>query len=237
LSELFIKEGLIKIEMPDTHVLHDATWKSEEEYMVDRLSTKARWHFRRNILDKRNLYDITVLTGIKNVDADRIATWRRLYKNVKDKSYNINTYELPEKYFTTILNHPNWEVVELRLKSQNAGKKEDQPMIAVGFCYKSSKNYSIMAVGMNYDYVLSHSCYRQSLYQSVVRANALKCDKLYLGMDASIEKRKFGVQVIKKSVFVQAADNFNMELIGTVYSHKQKITRQEDLKIVMKNAA
>jgi hypothetical protein len=37
-------------------------------------------------------------------------------------------------------------------------------------------------------------------------------------MDASIEKRKFGVNVIPKSVFVQAADNFNMELIGAVYN-------------------
>jgi len=121
--------------------------------------------------------------------------------------------------------HPGWEVIELRLKN------EDQTLVAVGFCYLSSKNnYSIMAVGMDYDYVLSHSCYRQSLYQSVARANQLKCDKLYLGMDASIEKRKFGADTIQKCVFVQASDNFNMELIGAVYAQQQKITRKEILK-------
>jgi 7-keto-8-aminopelargonate synthetase-like enzyme/predicted N-acyltransferase len=225
LSDFLIKEGLIKIEMPETHILQNLNWKDEEEYMMTRLSTKARWHFRRNILDKRQHYDIRVLSGNKTVSPEQINDWRRLYKNVKDKSLNINTYELPEKYFQQILKHPGWEVIELRLKN------EDQTLVAVGFCYLSSKNnYSIMAVGMDYDYVLSHSCYRQSLYQSVARANQLKCDKLYLGMDASIEKRKFGADTIQKCVFVQASDNFNMELIGAVYAQQQKITRKEILK-------
>ena len=206
LSEFLLKEGLIKVEMPDAHVLHNATWETEEEYMHERLSTKARWHFRRNIVDKRDYYDVTLLTGNKNADADRVATWRRLYKNVKDRSFNINTYELPEKYFTNILTDPNWEVIELRLKPEAGETAEEKPIVAVGFCYISSKNnYSIMAVGMDYNYVLSHSCYRQSLYQSVVRANQLRCGKLYLGMDASIEKRKFGVEVIQKSVYLQAS--------------------------------
>lgn len=238
LSEFFIKEGLIKIEMPDTHVLYNADWQSEEEYMIERLSTKARWHFRRNIQGKRDLYNITLLSGDKSVNAERVAEWRQLYRNVKDKSLNINTYELPEKYFTNIINHRNWEVIELRLKPEPGEKAEDKPLIAVGFCYISSRNnYSMMAVGMDYNYVLSHSCYRQSLYQSVARANELKCEKLFLGMDASVEKRKFGVKVIQKSVFVQASDNFNMEMIGSVYSHKQKITRQADLKSARKVAA
>jgi 7-keto-8-aminopelargonate synthetase-like enzyme len=238
LSEFFIKEGFIKVEMPDTHTLHRADWKSEEEYMMNRLSTKARWHFRRNILDKRDLYNITLLSGKKDVALNRIAEWQQLYRNVKDKSLNINTYELPEKYFTNIIDHPNWEVIELRLKPEAGEKAEDKPLVAVGFCYISSQNnYSIMAVGMDYNYVLSHSCYRQSLYQSVARANQLKCGMLYLGMDASIEKRKFGVEVTQKCVFVQAYDNFNMEMIGSTYNHNQKITRQDDLKLGAKVAA
>ncbi len=232
LSDFLIKEGLIKIEMPDAHVLENANWKTEEEYMMTRLSTKARWHFRRNIIDKREHYSIEVLTCNKYVKPGQVEEWRRLYKNVKDKSLNINTYELPEKYFDNIINNPNWEVIELRLKTQDA------PLIAVAFCYVSStNNYSIMAVGLDYSYVLSHSCYRQSLYQSVVRANELKCDKVYLGMDASVEKRKFGVRVVEKSIFIQASDNFNMEVIGAVYTQQQKITRNENLKSTTDKAA
>ncbi|GHN02185.1 hypothetical protein WSM22_36740 [Cytophagales bacterium WSM2-2] len=217
LKDLLISEGLIKVEMPDTHIVDNVkAWNSEEEYML-RLSTKSRWHFRRNIVDKRGYYDIRVLTGKKEVSEEQVKTWRNLYMNVKNKSYNINTYALPEKYFTKIIDDPNWEVIELRLKGE--GNTENGPIVAVGFCYVSSRNnYSIMAVGLDYEYVVSHGCYRQSLYQSVVRANALKCDKLYLGMDASVEKRKFGVAVVPKSVYLQANDNFNMELIGAVYN-------------------
>jgi hypothetical protein len=110
--------------------------------------------------------------------------------------------------------HPNWEIIELRLKSDNGSEGQ---LVSVGFCYKSPKNvYSMMAVGIDYDYVIEHGCYRQALYQSVVRANDLKCYKLYLGMDASIEKKRFGVKAIPKSVYVQSNDNFNMELIGTL---------------------
>jgi hypothetical protein len=36
-------------------------------------------------------------------------------------------------------------------------------------------------------------------------------------MDAAIEKRKFGVRVVPKTVYVQQGDNFTMELIGAVY--------------------
>jgi hypothetical protein len=229
LRDFLIKEGLVKMEMPEAHTLHHLNWKNEEEYMMTRLSTKARWHFRRNILDKKDLFNVTVLSGIKNADEKRISEWQQLYRNVKDKSFNINTYELPDRYFTNILSNVNWEVIELRLKPDES---KEELLVGVGFCYKSKNNYSIMAVGLNYDYVLSHGCYRQSLYQSVARANALKCDKLYLGMDASIEKQKFGVEMTQKSVFIQASDNFTMELIGAVYSQKEKITRQADLKAI-----
>lgn len=220
LKDFFIQEGLIKVEMPDTHVVRDVNaWHTEDQYM-QRLSTKSRWHFRRNIVDKRNLFNIKTFVGNKQVTDDQLKRWRKLYTNVKDKSLNINTYALPEKYFENILNHPNWEVIELSLKEPE--KIGADPIVAVGFCYRSSKNnYSIMAVGLDYDYVVSHGCYRQSLFQSVARANELKCKNLYLGMDAAIEKRKFGAEVIAKSVYVQANDNFNMELIGAVYNKVQ----------------
>ena len=217
MRDFLLSEGLIKMEMPDTHILMNSKWSNEKEYM-DTLKTKARWHFRRNIIDKKHLYKVNVITGgTKSVTNDQLASWQNLYLNVKQKSFNINTYALPQKYFTAILDHPNWEIIELRLDPQYNNNDEER-LISVAFCYKSTKNnYSIMAVGLDYKYLLSHECYRNGLYQAVYRTNLLNCDKLYLGMDAAIEKRKFGVQVIPKSVYVQAGDNFNMELIGAIY--------------------
>jgi len=211
MRDFLIKEGFIRVEMLDTHVLLDTTWKDEAEYM-QRLSTGNRWHFRRKILDKKPFFTISVVTDAGKVSEEQINTWYKLYTNVKQKSFNINTYELPLKNFINMVHHPNWEIIELRLKSDNTN---NNPIVSVGFSYKSSKNnYSMLAVGLDYDYVLSHGCYRQALYQSVVRANQLKCKKLYLGMDASIEKKRFGLKAIAKSVYIQANDNFNMELIG-----------------------
>ncbi|HLZ15674.1 MAG TPA: hypothetical protein VKQ08_01485, partial [Cyclobacteriaceae bacterium] len=115
------------------------------------------------------------------------------------------------------------EVIELRVKPDDAFAKDAEgTLVSVNFCYKSAKNnYSIYAVGLNYDYVVDHGCYRQGLYQSLLRANTLGCDKFYLGMDASVEKKRFGVTVFPVCAYVQANDNFNLELIGTTYSSRK----------------
>jgi 7-keto-8-aminopelargonate synthetase-like enzyme len=221
MNDFLIKEAFIRVDMPDTHVLLDTKWKDENEF-VESLSTGNRWHFRRKILDNKMFFNIHVLTGGKKADKAQKDAWYRLYTNVKNKSFNLNTYTLPVKYFDNIANHPNWEIIEMRLNSNDTkATQNDGTLASVGFCYKSSKNnYAMMAVGLNYDYVLSHGSYRQALYQSVARTYNLKCNKLYLGMDASIEKQRFGVKIIPKSVYVQADDNFNMELIGTIPDKK-----------------
>lgn len=218
LSNFLIKEGFIKVEMPDTHTLTNIKWEKEEEYLSS-FSSGSRWHFKKMILEKKKFFNVAVLSGEQKVEKGNIDTWYKLYENVKRKSFNINTYELPMKYFSNMKHHPRWEVIELRLKPEFDDRDEKNQVVSVGFCYKSSKNtYSFMAVGIDYNYVLSHGCYRQVMYQCVVRANELKCDKLYLGMDAAIEKKRFGVEVMQKSVYVQANDNFNMEFIGTVFN-------------------
>lgn len=217
MRDFLIKEGFIKVEMPETHILFDANkWQSETEYM-QYLSGSNRWHFRRKILDKKDFFNVKILTGNEK-SKEQVEEWYKLYSNVKGKSYNINTYELPIKYFLNIVDHPSWEVIQLRLRQDDISNEEG-PVVALGFCYRSAKNnYGIALVGLDYNYVVSHGCYRQTLYQSIVRANSLKCNKHYLGMDAAIEKQRFGVTVIPKSVYVQANDNFNMELIGAVYN-------------------
>jgi 7-keto-8-aminopelargonate synthetase-like enzyme len=220
MRDFLIKEGFIKVEMPDTHTLSDTRWEHESEYLA-RFSSGSRWHFRKMILDKKIFFNTKVLSHKEEKERGQPDLWYKLYCNVKNKAFNINTYTIPFKYFTNIIDHPNWEVIELRLKPDDMASLDSEgPLVSVNFCYRSSRNnYSLFAVGLDYDYVLSHGCYRQGLYQSVVRANQLKCHKLYLGMDASIEKKRFGVDVIPKSVYVQANDNFSMELIG-MYNKK-----------------
>lgn len=217
MRDFLITEGFIKVEMPDIHTIADLKWQDESEYLA-RFSSGSRWHFRKLILDKKDNFITTVLETKAEKEKADPADWFRLYSNVKNKSFNINTYTIPMKFFTNIINHPNWEVVALTLKSDDlASDNKAGRLVAVNFCYKSSRNnYSLYAVGLDYDYVVNHGCYRQGLYQSLIRAKELGCNKFYLGMDAAVEKKRFGVTVIPACAYVQTNDNYNMELIGVM---------------------
>ena len=150
------------------------------------------------------------------IDESEVKYWYELYMNVKRDSYNLNTFDIPYKLFKNLLFHPNWDIFELKLKSGEHSKP-----VAVVFCYMSSKkSFSPFMIGLDYRYVISHGCYRQGMFQSILRANRLKCKTIYLGMDASVEKQKFGSRIVKKSVFIQATDNFNMELMEAVFNKR-----------------
>ncbi len=213
LRDFFIAEGFFKFDMPDVHTITDMKWNSGSDYLA-RFSSKSRWHFKKLILEKEMNFTTRILTTEEEKRSGDVQHWFQLYKNVKDKSFYINTFTIPVKFFQQIVTHPKWEVIELRLKSGDGADSTELP-VAVNFCYRSGNNYSLYAVGLNYDYVVEQGAYRQGLYQTMMRAHQLNCDQLFLGMDAVVEKKRFGVSVFPVAAYVQASDNFNMELIGT----------------------
>jgi predicted N-acyltransferase len=223
MSSFLVKEGLVKVEMPDAHVIENANWDSVDSY-IGTLSVNARRNLKKTVLKTVDDYEVILrksalpeLDGESiraNVSLEEIEYWYQLYLNVKRDSYNLNTFTIPFKIFKNLVTSPNWDIFELKLKSV------DNPNpVAVVFCYlSSSKNYSPFMIGLDYDYVISHGCYRQGIFQSVLRASKLKCNRIYLGMDASVEKQKFGSVIVPKSVYVQMNDNYNMEFIESVYN-------------------
>jgi 7-keto-8-aminopelargonate synthetase-like enzyme len=222
INDFLIKEGFIKFEMPDMHTLENIKWNDVDEY-ISSFSSGSRWNFKKMILNKTDMFNVQVLDNKEVKEKGDLDHWYELYSNVKNKSFNINTYAIPKKFFTNIANHPNWEVIELRIKPEFSLNEGEEPLVSVNFCYKSiTNNYTLFAVGIDYDYVFDHGCYRQGMYQSVLRANVLNANKVYLGMDASVEKKRFGVKVLPKNAYIQANDNFNMELIGSVHNINQE---------------
>jgi len=208
MRDFLIKEGFIRVEMQDTHIIENLNWNTTEAY-IQQLSVNARRNLRKSVLANIDEHKISIP---KEVKQDEINYWYNLYINVKESSFNLNTFDLPKNIFNNMVSDLNWEIIELRLKSDNNTKP-----VAVVFCYKSAKkNYSPMIIGLDYDYVLSHGCYRQGVYQSILRANNLKYNKVYLGMDAPIEKQKFGAKNIRKSNYIQSNQNYNMELINLI---------------------
>lgn len=204
-SEFLIKEGFIKAKMPDTHIVDNLNWNTHEE-LLETLSYKSRKHVRKYMIKNEEYFDITITKAGEACPAT-IEKWYELYSNVKSKSFEINTFDLPRKLFNKIALHSNWETIDIKLKEGN------QPACFV-FCYKSSKNnYCPVIIGLDYAVNEKYSGYRQALYQLTTQAARRKYSRLLLGMDASVEKRKIGAKVTPKSIYIQAQDNFNMELI------------------------
>ena len=88
------------------------------------------------------------------------------------------------------------------------------------FCYKNSRSTFVpVFVGMDYTYAREFNVYRLLLYYTILRAKDLGYHRIDFGLTASFEKRKLGAIVIPKVCYVQAKDNFTMELIETMQNN------------------
>ncbi len=217
LRDFLIKEGFIRVDMPDTHVIEDLDWKTQEE-LLSKLSSKTRYYIRKQVIKPEVNFNINYYNKNLTIDEERIQRWYDLYLNVKKQSFNLNTFELPFKLFQNINSYNGWETIEICFNHDlNAKNKTDGKAVGMVFCYNSTTgNYCPMIIGMEYAFNSEYSIYRQALYQMIKKARGNNSKRIYIGMDASIEKQKFGAKKIPKSTYVQAEDNFNMELISLI---------------------
>jgi len=89
------------------------------------------------------------------------------------------------------------------------------------FCYKNMNHtYVPSFIGMDYNFTAEFQVYRQMLYQTIVRAKALGFSKIDFGLSASFEKKKVGAVITPKFAYIQAKDNFSMELMGVMQNAK-----------------
>ncbi|MCM8570302.1 bifunctional aminotransferase class I/II-fold pyridoxal phosphate-dependent enzyme/GNAT family N-acetyltransferase [Gramella jeungdoensis] len=201
LSELFHQEGFIPIEMPDSCIIDDLSWENKKEFQ-ERLSSRSRKHFRKEVLPFEDKFEISILS---TPTPDKIQYYYQLYKNVKANNLGLNTFTYPESLFENMVSHTAWEFIELKLKQTNQ-------VVGIMFCYKNDRGvYVPSLVGMDYDYSREFHVYRQLLYQTIKRARDLKMKRIDLGFSASFEKRKLGASIISKQAYIQSNDNYLLE--------------------------
>lgn len=207
LKDFFAKEGLIRVELFNDHTIGELRWNSTQEYLLS-LSRKSRAHLRKYILPNEKLFHVSIKKGF---DPESLDEKISLYKQVKDRGFEFNTFYLPDKFFKNLASFEAWEIIELSLlKSEYPDK-----VVGFGICYRSNTgNYIPMVIGIDYELNLEYGVYRQMLFQAVRRGQALGAKKVLFGYGADIEKSKFGTQMIKKSAYVQADDNFSMESLS-----------------------
>ena len=216
LNQFFHTQGFIKVKMPESCILNDLSWTGLEGYLSI-LSTRSRRHFRKDIQPFEQCFDIFIKSKATAAEIDQ---FYQLFENVRAFNYGLNTFSFPIKLFENMVDNALWEFIVLYLKKERALGSERKP-VGVMFCYKNNEHTYVPAfIGMNYDYVREYQVYRQMLYQTILRARELNFKRIDFGMTAAFEKKKVGAAITEKYAYVQAKDNFNMEMMGVMQSGK-----------------
>jgi hypothetical protein len=203
--------GYFKIGMPDTHVLEPLNWANKEEFL-GRLSKWSRRHIKRDVFRHEDKYEVEI---VKSASPDEIVHWYELYGNVKKKSLALNTFMLPYKVFENMAKDPNWEVLTLKLKPDFDKREERKPVVVV-FSYATPEKYNPMIIGIDYDFQEEYKCYKQALYQLLERARSISKNTVNLGLSASIEKQKYGAKPLQIVAYMQAKDNYSLEVVSSM---------------------
>ncbi|NOQ74342.1 MAG: aminotransferase class I/II-fold pyridoxal phosphate-dependent enzyme [Crocinitomix sp.] len=210
---LMMDNSFFKIGMPDSAFVEEGNWAGEEEF-YNSLSTRSKRHFRENIRRFEDDFNISIVNTPTELE---IFNYYQLYLNVKQNSLDLNTFELPFKFFKQMVTSENWEFIVLSLK--NSDKNEP---VGVVFAYKTENLYNGLIVGIDYDKNYEYNVYRQAMYQVIKRGKELKNGIVPLGFSAIIEKKKFGAKIKGSCAYVQAKDNYNMEALNTISTQKDK---------------
>ncbi|MER2997674.1 bifunctional aminotransferase class I/II-fold pyridoxal phosphate-dependent enzyme/GNAT family N-acetyltransferase [Pontibacter populi] len=211
MHEFMVDQGFVKIDLPESCVVDNLSGQTEAEY-VSLLSQKNRRHYVQKIKRNQHFYKVEVKSRLTNDELDYAFM---LFRNVKNNNLAINNFLFPEKLFQELNYSPDWEFIVLYLKEEyNA----TQLPVAVCFCHKNAANvYSPMLIGLDYEYLMEYGVYRQALFQVINRANELGCTKINFGISASIEKKRIGATLHPKVGYLQAKDNFNLELMEITF--------------------
>ena len=211
-NRIFHNQGFLKINMPETCIIQNSKWDSVEEFSAA-LSSRSRKHFMKEILPFEQAFDIIIKDQLTNQESEQAY---KLYQNVKNNNHAINTFTYPIEVFQKMESNRQWEFILLYLKNK---EKEEitKPLVGILFCYKNTENTYVPAlIGMDYSYAKEFQLYRQLLFQGIKRARKLNLNKIDFGVSATFEKRKLGASIIPKVAYIQARDNFSMELMGTL---------------------
>jgi 7-keto-8-aminopelargonate synthetase-like enzyme len=204
------ERGFVSIAMPDSHVIsplprEDAAWLAG-------LSQRARAHQRREVLPRERDFEVEIIRGGSSLAADDLEHLHRLYGNVRERSLEINSFELPPTLLRDLLRHDCWELMILRVAPEAGGPADGRP-VAFGAHFIGSRHYAPMLVGLDYEFVRTHGAYRQALRQALRRAREHGAESMLLGMGAPLEKQRFGARPQSRCAFVQSADHYSHEVL------------------------
>jgi 7-keto-8-aminopelargonate synthetase-like enzyme len=215
-DKLIQEQGYFKINMPESCVFKAENWQNYDDFSKI-LSPRSRKHFNKEIIPFEKHYNISIKNELNETEMERAY---QLYLNVKNNNYAINTFQYTKSIFENMNECPNWEFILVYLNTM-----EVNALVGVMFCYKNQNHtYVPELIGMDYKWAKEYNLYRQLLFQTIKRANELNFPQIDFGISASFEKRKVGAQIIPKVAYVQARDNYSLEVMNTIQNDYKSIS-------------
>ncbi len=205
IKDLLLSQGFVRKEMPARNILSGISWTSPQEHL-QHISCRNRVLIAKEALEHNELFDVQVFTGDSLTDQE-IQYLATLCQQASVLHRDFNTFELPLAYYQQLMKHPDWEVLSLQLRDFR-GQANTRKPVAVAFCYKTSNCYLPYHIGVDLNYLKTHSTYKQLIYQMVLRAGMLGKRELPLGYAAEREKRNFGAHTIPQVMYFRMADTW-----------------------------
>jgi len=138
-----------------------------------------------------------------------------MYLAVASRKLKLNVFPLPRNLFSELLQSPAWEVVTVHLDPTFGGPASGEP-VAWYAAHVHRDHYAPFLCGLNYEYVFEHGAYRAMIYQMILRARDIGIRDIHLGMDADLEKARFGSTQHTHCIYLQARDHFNGQLLKEI---------------------
>jgi 7-keto-8-aminopelargonate synthetase-like enzyme len=211
LDDLMVDNGFFRVNMPDSFSIPALNWKDEEQFYHS-LSVNNRSHLRKKVFRNRSMFAVEVINS--SDWTEEIEYWYQLYLNVKNKSFELNTFALPFKFFREMARNEHWQKLQLTLRHPAAGDVK-KPCCIV-FSYVTDGVYIPVVIGLDYTHNERYGIYRQALYQLLLQAHKLGCKKMLLGFSAGIEKQKLNAIPASTFAYMHSEDSYNLEALSAI---------------------
>lgn len=214
LNRFLLSRGLVQVPILDSHTVA-TPWRNDAELLAQ--ASRRMRHHVRDVLARQERFRLDVVRGgpdvdLRGLDTDHVM---RLYRNVADRKYRLNTFALPDGLLASLLRSPAWEVVTLSLLPEHGGPEDGKP-VAAFVAHVHGGHYAPLFVGLDYRYVFTDHTYRFVLVQALRRAGELGLSVCHLGMDAEVEKRRLGAIAHATCVHVLSRDHYNGAVLQQV---------------------
>jgi 7-keto-8-aminopelargonate synthetase-like enzyme len=209
MDTFMLDEGFSRVPMLDTHTL--TLDGADEPLWFSKLDKKKRLQLRP-VLEHAKAAEVSFhgAGGLAPLTDEEALYLYRLFQQLAGSKLRINVFDPPTTLLPEMLRSPAWEFGVVRIRADAGGP--EQP---VGFwaAHKFGDTYAPFLMGIDPAY-RDHDVYRVALLLMVRRTIALSMRKLRLGMDAEIEKRRFGARTERICMYVRTSDDYSGALLG-----------------------